>query len=141
MAVKQISVLVENQPGKLAEITECLNQGGVNIRAFAISDTAGLGVLRMIVNDPERAEEILQKNDIAASIAQVLVISIPDVPGNFSRAVLALSKAGENIEYAYAFLTPEAGFATVIIRVSNPEVAAQALQNAGIHVMEQSEII
>ena len=141
MAVKQISVFVENQLGKLAEITGYLNEGGVNIRAFSISDTTDFGILRMIVNDPERAEEILQQHNITASIARVLVISIPDVQGNFSNAVKVLAQAGENIEYAYAFLTPEEGYATVIIRVSDPEVATKALADAGIHVVEQNEII
>lgn len=141
MAVKQISVFVENQPGKLAEITDCLNAGGVNIRAFAISDTADFGILRMIVNDPERAERLLQANDLSVSITQVLVVSIADAPGSFAQVVRALAQAGENIEYAYAFLTPEAGCATVILRVNNPEQAAPALARAGIRMLEQNEII
>ena len=141
MAVKQISVFVENQPGKLAEITDCLNTGGVNIRAFAISDTADFGILRMIVNDPERAERLLLANDLSVSITRVLVVSIPDAPGSFAKVVRALAQAGENIEYAYAFLTPEAGCATVILRVNNPALATPALEQAGIRVLEQDEII
>lgn len=141
MAIKQISAFVENKSGKLAEITGYLNDAEINIRAFAISDTADFGILRMIVSDPERAEEILQDNQVSVSITEVLVVSIPDVRGSFAQCVKVLAQAGENIEYAYAFLTPEAGCATVIIRVDDPKVAAKALSDAGIRVLEQSEII
>ena len=83
MAVKQISVFVENQVGKLAEIADYLNEAGVNIRAFAISDTTDFGILRMIVNDPEKAEEVLLENHISVSIIDVMVVCITYEQGNF----------------------------------------------------------
>ena len=141
MAVKQISVFVENQVGKLAEIADYLNEAGVNIRAFAISDTTDFGILRMIVNDPEKAEEVLLENHISVSIIDVMVVSIPDEQGNFAKIMRALADAGQNIEYAYAFLTPEAGFATVIVRVDDPQKVTDALKTAGIRVLEQGDII
>ncbi len=95
----------------------------------------------MIVNDPEKAEEVLLENHISVSIIDVMVVSIPDEQGNFAKIMRALADAGQNIEYAYAFLTPEAGFATVIVRVDDPQKGTDALKTAGIRVLEQGEII
>lgn len=109
MAIRQISVFVENKPGRLAEITGFLAEGGVSIRAFSIADTTDFGILRLIVSDTQKAAEVLKAAGVAVSITEVVGISIPDVTGAFAKVVKVLADAGENVEYAYAFLTLRQG--------------------------------
>lgn len=141
MAIQQISVFVENKPGRLADITAFLAQGGISIRAFSIADTTDFGILRLIVSDTEKAAQVLKSAGVAVSITEVVGISIPDVTGSFANVVKVLADAGENVEYAYAFLTPEAGHAYVIVRVDDNAKAAAVLQEHGITVIEESAVL
>ncbi len=141
MAIRQISVFVENKPGRLAEITGFLAEGGVSIRAFSIADTTDFGILRLIVSDTQKAAEVLKAAGVAVSITEVVGISIPDVTGAFAKVVKVLADAGENVEYAYAFLTPEAGHAYVIVRVDDKAVATAVLQENGIAVIDEDSIL
>ncbi len=141
MAIRQISVFVENKPGRLAEITGFLAEGGVSIRAFSIADTTDFGILRLIVSDTQKAAEVLKAAGVAVSITEVVGISIPDVTGAFAKVVKVLADAGENVEYAYAFLTPEAGHAYVIVRVDDNAVATAVLQENGITVIDEDSIL
>lgn len=141
MAIRQISVFVENKPGRLAEITGFLAEGGVSIRAFSIADTTDFGILRLIVSDTQKAAEVLKAAGVAVSITEVVGISIPDVTGAFAKVVKVLADAGENVEYAYAFLTPEAGHAYVIVRVDDNAVATAVLKENGITVIDEASIL
>lgn len=141
MAIRQISVFVENKPGRLAEITGFLAEGGVSIRAFSIADTTDFGILRLIVSDTQKAAEVLKAAGVAVSITEVVGISIPDVTGAFAKVVKVLADAGENVEYAYAFLTPEAGHAYVIVRVDDNAVATTVLKENGITVIDEASIL
>lgn len=141
MAIRQISVFVENKPGRLAEITGFLAEGGVSIRAFSIADTTDFGILRLIVSDTQKAAEVLKAAGVAVSITEVVGISIPDVTGAFAKVVKVLADAGENVEYAYAFLTPEAGHAYVIVRVDENAVATAVLKENGITVIDEASIL
>ena len=141
MAIRQISVFVENKPGRLAELTGFLAEGGVSIRAFSIADTTDFGILRLIVSDTQKAAEVLKAAGVAVSITEVVGISIPDVTGAFAKVVKVLADAGENVEYAYAFLTPEAGHAYVIVRVDDNAVATAVLKENGITVIDEASIL
>ena len=107
MEIKQISIFVENKPGRLAKITSLLAENSVDIRALSIADTTDYGILRLIVSDPEKAEKVLKEAKMTVSITHVLGIGIPDVPGGFSVAIKTLADAGISVEYAYAFITPD----------------------------------
>ena len=141
MAIQQISVFVEIKPGRLAQITGHLAEGGVSIRAFSIADTTDFGILRLIVSDTQKAADVLKAAGVAVSITEVVGISIPDVTGSFAHVVKVLADAGENIEYAYAFLTPEEGHAYVIVRVDDNEKAASVLQKNDIQVIDEATIL
>ena len=141
MAIQQISVFVENKPGRLAEITGHLAGGGVAIRAFPMGDPTVLGILRLILSDAQKAADVLKAAGVAVSITEVVGISIPDVTGSFAHVVKVLADAGENIEYAYAFLTPEEGHAYVIVRVDDNEKAASVLQKNDIQVIDEATIL
>ncbi len=140
MPIKQISVFVENKAGRLADITAVLEREQINIRALSVADTTNYGILRLIVSDPDRAEQALKAAGMTVSITSVLGIGIPDVPGGFSKAIRVLSDEGISVEYAYAFITPRVGTAYIIIRVEDNDRAAKVLADKGIVLIEQNEI-
>lgn len=140
MPIKQISIFVENKPGRLADITAVLAKRNVDIRALSIADTTDYGILRLIVSHPEEAVEIIREEGLTVSATNVLAIAIPDVPGGFSQAIRVLADEMISVEYAYAFITVEKGQAFVILRVADNEIASAALKKAGIRLIEQSDI-
>lgn len=141
MAIKQISVFVENKQGRLGEITSILAENDVDIRALSIADTTDYGILRLIVNDPEKAVKVLKDSKLTVSITNVLGIGLPDKPGGFALCIQALSDAGISVEYAYAFITPRTeGEAYVIVRVEDNDAATKVFEDKGIRVIDQSEM-
>lgn len=140
MPIKQISIFVENKPGRLADITAVLARKNVDIRALSIADTTDYGILRLIVSNPEAAVVAIREEGLTASSTDVLGIAIPDVPGGFAKAISVLAQAGISVEYAYAFITPEKGQAFVIIRVADNGLASAALTAQGIKLIEQADI-
>lgn len=140
MVISQISVFVENRPGRLADITAVLAKSSIDIRALSVADTSDYGILRLIVNDPKSAVEALRSEGMTASATQVLGIIIPDEPGGLARAIKVLSDAQISVEYAYAFITPSVGNAYVIIRVEDNDKASEILKGARIELIEQDDI-
>ena len=140
MLLNQISVFIENKSGRLADVTEVLGGAGVDIRALSIADTADYGILRLIVDDPEKAEKALKANNTTVSITKVIAISVSDAPGSFANAVRILSNANINVEYAYAFITPKEGSAFVIVRVDDNEKAMRILNESGVRLLKQADI-
>ncbi len=140
MFIKQLSVFVENKKGRLAEITGILAEHGVDIRALSIADTADYGILRLIVDDPERASLVLKGADVTVSITNVVGIAVDDSPGAFAGAMATLRDGDVDIEYAYAFITREPGKAYVILRPDDREKAVAVLKDAGVKVITQEEI-
>ena len=128
MFINQISVFIENKTGRLAEITELLGEANVDLRAVSIGDTTDFGILRMIVDDPEKAEKALRSKGLAMNVTQVIGLEVDDVPGGFAKAVRLLSDNGISVEYMYAFNTGPAGKASIIIRVSDNAAAAEVLR-------------
>lgn len=140
MYIKQISIFVENKPGRLADITEILAKNELDIRALSIADTTDYGVLRLIVNDPEKVQTVLKEAGITVSVTNVLGVCVSDTPGAFAKATRVIADAGIALEYAYAFITPEKGAAFVILRVSDKEKAAEVLRGANIRIISQQDI-
>lgn len=133
MTIKQISVFLENRPGTLAEATDVLSKGGVNLRALSVADTRDFGILRLIVDDQEKALAVLKEAGFATTVTQVLAAIIPDDPGSLSRVLHALAQASISVEYTYAFLAEkvEKG-AVVVLRVDQVEKAAQVLADNNV---------
>ena len=140
MTIKQLSVFVENKKGKLVEIMQSLASEGVDIRALSLADTTDYGILRMIVNDTDKAVAVLKQAGCVVSVNEVLGVAVSDTPGGFAAAVQALSDEGVNLEYVYAFITPQKGAAYVVMRVTDNEVAADILQKAGVKVVSDDEL-
>jgi hypothetical protein len=132
MTVDQISVFIENKPGTLAELTGIVGDAGIDLRALSLADTADFGVLRLIVDDPDKAHKLLSAAGFAVSITRVLAVPITDAPGGLAKALRILADEKVSVEYAYAFITRKQGKAYVVLRVENNETALGILTRKGI---------
>ena len=137
MLIKQISVFVENKPGRLAEITGVIADSGIDIRALSIADTTDFGILRLIVDKPETAEKALRDAGLTVSVTNVIAIGIDDVPGSFASAMKTLAGAGIDVEYMYAFISRDTKKAYVILRVGDNEKAGQVLTANGVELLDE----
>ncbi len=140
--VQQVSVFLENKSGRLAEVCSTLGDNGINIRALSVADTSDFGILRLIVDVPDRATELLQQAGFSVGATSVIALEVPDRPGGLA-AVLKTLQAGEvNVEYMYAFVGTHGGEAVVIFRVADEVLdhTIELLQNAQIPILPASEV-
>jgi len=140
MAIKQISVFVENRTGKLADVIEALSAAGIDLRALSIADTADFGILRIIVSKPEEVANLLRERGYVIRVTEVLAVSLPDTPGSLAKVLRALSDARVNLEYTYAFVSYIKDRAYVVLRVENNERAAEALLKQGAVFAEEKDL-
>ena len=98
MKVKQISIFIENKPGRLLKVTRTLADAGINIRALSVADTVDYGLMRLIVDDYVMARDVLAEASVTVALTDVIAAEIPDVPGGLNGVVEILSEAGINIE-------------------------------------------
>lgn len=140
MLVKQISVFVQNVPGRLSQITKLIAAHGVDIRSISISDTVDFGILRLIVNDPEKCEGVLKDNGFTVSITNVLAVAISDAPGSLAKVFEIADQNGINIEYVYAFISHTAKQACIIMRVADCESAAGILTENEVEVLTAKDV-
>ena len=138
--VKQISVFVENARGKLSKITTALAEGGINIRALSIADTTDFGILRMIVQDPEKAVSILEQYDILVKSTEVIVVEIDDEPSGLNKALCLLRDNDIALEYLYAFVSKKENEAYVIMKTDDADAAEKALTGGGVRVLSAKEV-
>ncbi len=132
MAVKQISVFLENKKGRLAEVTTSLSKEKINIRALALADTADFGVLRIIVDNPERAVTALKARGFVAQVTEVIAVEVEDRPGGLAHILEVLDEDNVNVEYMYAYVEKKRDNAIVICRIDDRERALQVLEKHGI---------
>ncbi len=140
MTIDQISVFVENKPGRLVEVIETLGEKGIDLRAMSIADTTDFGILRLIVDKPGQALEVLQKAEYVTSVNKVIAVSIEDAPGSLAKVLRLLSDAGISIEYVYAFITHKAGRAYVIIRVEDNDRAIAVMKEKRVSLATNGEL-
>jgi len=140
MLVKQISVFLENKEGRVAQVTQILSDSKINIRALSIADTTEFGILRLIVDKPEKAEEALKEEGFTVSITEVIAISIEDAPGGLAKALELLHENKISVEYIYAFISKTSHRANVILRVESCERAIESLETGGFLVLTANEV-
>ena len=140
MALKQISVFVENTSGRLAKVTKILAEKKIDIQALCIADTTDFGILRMIVNKPDEAKAVLREGGFAVKTTEVIAVSIEDAPGGLNKAMQILAESDIGIEYMYAFTEKRRNDALVILRVENNDDAAKALEKGGVPVISEEVI-
>lgn len=129
MLVKQISVFLENKPGRLSEAAEVLAKNGIDISALSLADTDEYGVLRMIVSDPDKAKNALGESGVICKVTDALVVAIDDRPGGFSESLRILTDNGIEVKYMYACVSREQGKAIMVLSVADPAKADELLRN------------
>ncbi len=138
MRVEQISVFLENKAGRLSEVTRILAEAGVNIRALSLADTSDFGILRLIVNDNDKAKEALKKNGFTVGKTDVVAVEVGDHPGGLHKILDILYRANVNVEYMYAFVQQSGNHAVIIFRFDNLDEAVKILTQNGIKVIDGS---
>jgi hypothetical protein len=140
MKIQQLSLFLENKPGRLAEPCRLLAEAGVNIRTLSLADTAQYGILRMIVSDWRKASDLLRQSGYAFTMTEVLAVEVPDLPGGLASILESFGNSDVNIEYMYALTFGRENKAVLIFRFDKPDAAIARLRAAGIGVLDSVEI-
>ncbi|ABK17369.1 ACT domain-containing protein [Syntrophobacter fumaroxidans] len=140
MRAEQISVFLENKAGRLSEVTRILSEAGVNIRALSLADTSDFGILRLIVNDNNKAKEALKKHGFTVGKTDVVAVEVDDRPGGLHRILDILHRSNVNVEYMYAFVQQSGNNAVIIFRFDNLDDAIKVLQDNGVKVIEGNRL-
>ena len=138
--VYQISAFLENRAGQFAEITKILAENGIDLRAISIAETADYGILRMIVDDAQKATAILMQHGYLLSMTPVLVVSVPDQPGGIAAVLGTLAEGNVDIEYMYSLFTHVEGKAYIVFRVSDENKVVALLATHGITPSTSEEL-
>lgn len=140
MKVKQISIFLENKSGRLAEVTNVLGNNNINIRAMSIADTTDFGILRLIVNSPEKACQVLKEQGFTVSETEIIVVQVPDEPRGLAGILNIFENNKINIEYMYAFVGKSGTDAVVVFRVENIDRAIELLQQTRVSLLSGKEV-
>ena len=140
MAIRQLTVFVENKQGTIVSVTDTLAKHNINIRALSIAETQDFGILRLIVNDEQAAVKTLQEEEYLLKITEVVGVKIGDEPGKLTAALRVLNDANVNVEYMYAFMARTEKHAYVVLRVEENAEAENLLVNAGFHLITNADI-
>ena len=136
MALKQISIFLENVSGRIAEVTKTLSDGGINLRALTIADTADFGILRIITVRPEETLRLLEQHGFTARVTAVLAIEVEDRPGALAEVMEIFQDNGVNIEYLYASLEKNRDNAIIVLKVEDIELGQRIVAEHGISSIE-----
>ena len=139
MTAKQLSVFIENRKGRLGEVLHVLKENDVNIFSLSLADTTEYGLLRVIVNNPEKAREVLINAGFSSMLTDVLIIKIPHVAGSLQEILEVIANNGVNIEYMYG-LSVEAEDASVVMKTNDLALACEVLKKENIGTMTIDEI-
>ena len=140
MAIRQVSVFVENKQGSLHEITDALAKANINLRSMCVADTSNYGIVRIIADDPEGAKELLDKEGHAANVRLINAFAVLDQPGGLAKVLSLLEGNGVNIEYMYALITSEDGKAYSVMRTGDTEETDKILTDNGIELLDEAKL-
>ena len=141
MQIRQMSRLLANEPGQLSAICRALADANINIATLSLADTSDFGIVRMIVDDHEKAKRILTERGHIVNVREVVAVCVPDRPGGMAEVMSVLDAVGANIEYSYAFSFHKAEKAVLVFRFTDNEKAAAALAEAGYVTLNEQEAI
>lgn len=136
MKLKQISVAIENSPGRLFEVTNALGEAGINLRALSLVDTGDFGVLRLLVSDVATTRQIMMEKHMPAHVDDVVAAEIEDKPGSLAKVLKPILDANVNVMYMYAFIGVSSGRAIMIFRFSDNDKAIEILQENGVRLLD-----
>ena len=140
MAIRQLSVFVENKQGSLHDITDALAKANINLRSMCVADTSNYGIVRIIADDPDKAKALLDKDGHAANVRLINAFAVPDQPGGLAKVLSLLEGNGVNIEYLYARITTEDGKAYSVMRTGDTEETDRILTENGIELLDEERL-
>ena len=140
MRIRQISIFLQNQPGQLSAICRTLAEADINIATLSLADTSDFGIVRMIVDDHEKAREVLTERGHAVNVREIVAVCVPDRPGGMAEVMDVLEKSGANVEYSYAFAFHEGEKAVLVFRFDDNAKAENALKAAGYTTLGEDKI-
>ena len=140
MIIRQLSVFLENKPGRLCAATDTLAKNDIDISALTLADTSEFGILRLLVDQPDRAREVLTESGVIVRISEVIAVAMEDAPGGAGGILHLLSEAGLNVEYMYACVGKLTGKALMVIRTDDLDLAADILHRAGYGDVNPAEV-
>jgi hypothetical protein len=140
MKIHQLSLFLENKPGRLSEPCKALASAGINILTLSLADTQQFGILRLIVRDWQQAKAVLEKTGCVVKMTEVVAIEVEDRPGGLARVLGVLEEGGINIEYMYAFTFRSGDRAVIVFRFDNPDAAVDVLRSHAINVIGGVEL-
>lgn len=141
MGIRQFSVFIANTPGSLEKVAALLSDNGVDLVSVSLADTTHFGILRAIATDHEKAVSVLEENGYTVKTNHVLVVSLPDQPGGFSRVLSLLAGSGISVEYLYSCVRSAEGNARIVFRVDSIGLAAEILTGAGIRLLSEEDMV
>ena len=139
MTVNQVSVFIENRQGRLGEVLQVLKSNDVNILSISLADTTEYGLLRLIVNKPEHAKDVLLAAGFSSMLTEVLIIKVPHVSGSLQQILAEIAKASVSIEYMYG-LSVESTDASIVMKTNELEAACNVLKSINVNTMTTKEI-
>lgn len=140
MKIHQLSMFLENKPGRLSEPCRVLAEADINILTLSVADTQQFGILRLIVRDWERAKQVLEASGCVVNVTEVVATEVEDRPGGLASILEIIESAGLNIEYMYAFTFRTGDRAVIVFRFDNPDLAIAALQSKGVNIIGGVEL-
>jgi hypothetical protein len=140
MLIEQLSVFLQNEAGRLAQMCALLGDEGFDMHALVVADTSEYGVARVICDRPHSARRVLEAAGLAVSVTRVVAVEVPDRPGGLAEVLNVLGADGINIEYLYCFPRCKGEAAVDIIRVADPDAAVRSLTGAGFAMVHASQI-
>ena len=140
MPIKQLSLFVENQPGSLSKVCQVLKENRINISTLSLADTREYGILRLLIQEHDRARVVLEKAGYVVKVTDVLALTVPDHPGGLADTLAILDKHALSVEYMYAFTYGRSNKAIIVFRFENPEKASAMLKDEPIELVRAEEL-
>jgi len=141
MKTEQLSVFVENKFGRLANIALNLGEAGINIKAMSLVDTSDFGILRLVVDNPKNARKVLKDRGFTVTLTEVILVKIPDRPGELGKLLKIIETNGLNIEYVYGLTQNYKNHAILIMRFDDLDKAIRIFNDEKISLVEMDDIL
>lgn len=140
MPIKQLSLFVENQPGSLSKVCQVLKENRINISTLSLADTREYGILRLLIQEHDRARVVLEKAGYVVKVTDVLALTVPDHPGGLADTLAILDKHALSVEYMYAFTYGRSNKAIIVFRFENPDKAVEQFKDEPIELVRAEEL-
>ena len=140
MKIKQLSIFLQNRTGSLSKPLEVLSEGDINIRAMCMADTSEFGILRLVVDNPMKGKDLLEKNNFLVKITEIIGVEMNDTPGGLTHVLKVIKDDDIDLEYLYAFTHDKIGKAILLLHADNIDKLINTLQKNNIPIVPAKEV-